>query len=184
MSRVAARYAKALIDISSELGKLDKVRDDINSFLSVLKNRDFELMVKSPIIKPDKKQSIFDAILGKSLDEITMKFFSIVIRKGREAALPAIAKAFVQQYKKINQISTVKLTTATPMGDDAVSAIKAKLAESGLLESNIDIQTETDEDIIGGFVIEFGDRLYDASVAHKLATLKKEFSSNTYIKGF
>ena len=53
--RVASRYAKALLDLAVEQGKLEDIHGDIASFKEVAKNRDFELMIKSPIINPDKR---------------------------------------------------------------------------------------------------------------------------------
>ena len=57
------------------------------------------------------------------------------------------------------------------MGSDATS-------------SKVEIETTVNEDLIGGFVLELGDKLYDASVAYKLEQLKKQFADNSYIKGF
>jgi F-type H+-transporting ATPase subunit delta len=37
-------------------------------------------------------------------------------------------------------------------------------------------------DLIGGFVVEFGDRLYDASIAHQLDGLRKTFIDGSYEK--
>ena len=45
---------------------------------------------------------------------------------------------------------------------------------------DVDIETAVNPELIGGYVVEFGDRLYDASVVSKLAALKKEFSGNLY----
>ncbi|MFK7947812.1 MAG: ATP synthase F1 subunit delta [Saprospiraceae bacterium] len=184
MSRVSARYAKALIDLSVERGQLEKVYEDIQGFIEVAENRDFANMLQSPVVKGDKKAAIFNAIFGDKVEATTKAFFDIIIKKGREPELSNIATAFVQQYKAIKHISTVTLTTATPASDDMVTAIKAKLEASGEISGTVDLQTEVDADLVGGFVLKFGDKLYDASVASQLKQLKKEFSKNAYIKNF
>ena len=102
------------------------------------------------------------------------------MRKGRESYLPEIAEEFITQYRALKQISTVKVTTATPMSEAGLEAIKAQLKGSNSTAANIEIETAVNPDIIGGFVIEFDDKLYDASVAHKLAKLKKEFSGTQH----
>jgi len=61
--RIANRYAKSLIDLAQETGKLERILEDINSFEGVLESRDFYLMLKSPIIKSDKKRSNFQSII-------------------------------------------------------------------------------------------------------------------------
>lgn len=182
MSRVSARYAKALIDLAVERNQLEKVYGDIQGFIEVLKNRDFANMLQSPIVKSDRKQSIFNAIFGDSIDATTKAFFEIIINKGREPELAGIANAFVEQYKSIKNIASVTLTTASKISDEMVASIKGKLEKSGAISGNVELETKIDADIIGGFVLEFEDKLYDASVANQLNQLKKEFSKNAYIK--
>ena len=121
--------------------------------------------------------NLFD---GK-FDELTLAFLDILLKKGREAILPEIAKDFLVQYKAIKHISTVTLTTAAALGKDAVEAIRQKLVASNVTDDNVEIVTKVDENLIGGFVLEFDDKLYDASVKHKLDILSKDFKDNLYI---
>ncbi|MCR9289017.1 MAG: ATP synthase F1 subunit delta [Bacteroidetes bacterium] len=179
--RIANRYAKSLIDLAQETGKLERILEDINSFEGVLESRDFYLMLKSPIIKSDKKGQIFKALFEGKFDEMTMAFLEILLRKGRESILPEIAKEFLTQYKIIKHISNVKLITATELGKDTVEAIRKELVASVSTDDNVVIETEVDPELIGGFVLEYDDKLYDASVKHKLDLLSKNFKDNLYI---
>jgi F-type H+-transporting ATPase subunit delta len=182
MSRVSDRYAKALIDLSQSQGQLEEVYADIQLFSEVVSNRDFKNMLESPIIKADKKQSIFKAVFDGKLQPMTAAFFDLVLKKGRGVDLVGIVDAFVQKYKLSKNIRTVRLTTATKASAETVEAIKAKLMQDGIADSSIDLETVTDAEIIGGFVLEFEGKLYDASIANRLSALKKEFSKNDYIK--
>ena len=176
-SRIATRYAKSLLDLGVEQNKLDAVYSDMLTIKEALANRDFKLFVKSPIIHADKKQSVFKQILGDSVGEMTLSFFNILARKSRERFLPEMVDSFIHQYKKHNKVTEVKLTTATPMGDSAIAAIKAALEKSGVTEQTVEIEASVNPDLIGGFVIEMDDKLYNASVAHKLDQIKKNFIS-------
>lgn len=181
VQRIASRYAKSLIDLAKEQGKLDRILEDVESFKEVSKNRDFLLMLKSPVVKADTKEKVFNQLFGGKYDEMTMAFLRILLRKGREAQLAEIANEYILQYKVINHISTVKLITAAPLSEDAVKAIHAKILASGATEKTVELVTQVDPELIGGFVIQFEDRLYDASVAHKLGIMKKNFKDNLYI---
>ena len=182
VTRIAARYAKSLLDLAQEQGKLDRVLGDVQAFNSATEQRDFFLLLKSPIVNPDKKGKILKEIFGDKFDELSMAFINIVLRKGRESYLPDITKEFLVQYNVLKQISKVKLTTATAVSAESLAAIKAQLEGSSKTLANIEIETAVNPDLIGGFVIEFDDKLYDSSVAHKLAQLKKGFSGNQYVK--
>ncbi|MCC6722973.1 MAG: ATP synthase F1 subunit delta [Saprospiraceae bacterium] len=181
VQRIASRYAKSLIDLSQERGKLDRVLEDVQSFKEVAKNRDFALLLKSPVVKADTKEKVFNQLFAGKYDEITMAFLRILLKKGRESQLIDIANEFVLQYKHINHVSTVKLVTAAPMSEAMVKEIHAKLVASSNTEQNVELVTEVNPDIIGGFMLQFDDKLYDASVVHKLEQMKKNFKGNLYI---
>jgi len=137
-------------------------------------------LLKSPIVKTDKKLNVLKAIFDGKIDELTMAFITLVTKKGRESVLTEIGEAFIDKYNAHSKISKVIITTAQKMGDAEFAKIKAKLAESDITEANLDIETKVDESIIGGFVLEIGDKLYDASIAHKLEELKKQLGGNEY----
>lgn len=177
VTRIASRYAKSLVDLATEKGQLEEVMGDVKSFLKATENRDLYLMIKSPIINATKKQQVFDALFKGKQTDLMDSFLQIVLRKGREAYLPNIAQEFMEQYKKIKHISTVKLTTAAALSAETISKIKQKLTNSEATDDHVELETAVDADILGGFILQFGDKLYDASVARKLKRLRKEFTS-------
>ncbi len=184
VTKIAARYAKSLIDLAHERGNLPTVLEDMTSFDEITDNRDFYLLLKSPIVSREKKLDVFKVLFDGKVDELTQAFLTILVKKGRENYLPEIADEFLHQYKVMNHISEVKLTTATQMPDAQLEKIKATLLASNATDQKVEITTAVDESLIGGFIVEIGDKLYDASVAHKIAELKKSFSGNDYEKAF
>lgn len=181
ITRIASRYAKSLIDLAKEQGNIETVIEDIKYFNEATKNRDLLLLLKSPIINASKKQQVFDALFKDKFSELSFAFLSIVLNKGREKQLPEIAAEFLEQYKRMKHISTVKLITATTLSAETVSKIKQRLVASEATDDHVELEVEVDPNILGGFVLDFGDRLYDASVAHQLEALKKEFTKSDYI---
>ncbi len=180
--RLAARYAKSLIDLSTEKGQLEAVYADMRFLEAVCKsNPDFVRMLRSPVIKADKKNSILTAVTAGRINELTAGFNRLLVLKGRESDLPEIVHAFVEQYNTIKGIHKVKLTTATYVGDDLKNSIAAKIkGEAGL--ANIELEVETDESLIGGFKLEFNNNLIDASILRDLKDIKKQFTDNEYVR--
>ena len=177
VSRIAYRFAKALIDLSQDQGNIEAVKEDINLFLKVAENKDFALLLSSPIVKASKKTEIFKSIFESKVQKSTALFFDKVIAKGREGVLVNIANEFLNQYKVLNGISTVKLTTATPITEENLKALKVKLLKSEDLLDKLDVEVTVDPTLIGGYKIEFDNKLYDASVAYKLDQMKNELLS-------
>ena len=181
VTRIASRYAKSLIDLAQEQNKLERVKEDVESFLEVTKVRDFYMFIKSPIVNPSKKKSVLHQLFDGKYDPMTTTFLDILLRKGRERYLPEIAREFLAQYKIIKHISTVKLTTAVAVSDQTVEIIRKQLEESNITDDNVEIMTEVDPEIKGGFKLEIDDKLVDASIAYRIERLRKEFDKNLYI---
>jgi F-type H+-transporting ATPase subunit delta len=176
--QVASRYAKSLLDLSIEKNELDKTYGDMETVSSALKSRELYLLFKSPIIKSDKKLSIVREIFTGKIDKMTLGFIELITSKGRESNLPEIVESFKDQYKIYNNITDVKVTTAVAMTNEAKASLEKALQDSSVTAQKVEINTSVKEDLIGGFVIEIGDKLYDASVKHKLSKIRKEFTEN------
>jgi len=180
--RIASRYAKSLVDLAQEQNKLDRIKEDMDFFLEANQNRDLQLLLASPIVNVGKKRNVFKALFEGKFDELSMGFFNIILSKSREAYLPDIAKEFMRQFKEIRHISTVTLTTAIPLDDAAKAKIQERLVQSDQTDDKVELLTKVDPDILGGFVLEFDNKLYNASVAHQLKELEREFANNAYVK--
>ena len=96
--RLATRYAKSLIDLSVERGQLEVVYRDMQYLQQVCKaSRDFVNLLRSPVIKADKKQAIIKAITKDKVSELTAVFINLMINKSRESDMPEIVEAFITQ---------------------------------------------------------------------------------------
>ncbi len=179
--RLAGRYAKSLLDLALEQNHLDVVYKDMQFLSSVTKsNPDFVAILKSPVIASNKKIKIIESITNGRVSEITSLFIKLLMRKTRESNLPEIIKAFIEQYNKLNNIHPVKITTAVPISEELKDSIVAQIKTNPEFQ-NIELQAMVQEELIGGFKLEMGDVLVDASISHDLHDIKKQFLSNEYI---
>lgn len=179
--RLAGRYAKSLLDLAIEKGELEKVYADMLWLQSICKtNRDFVVLLKSPVINADKKEKILEAITKGRVSEMTAAFNRLLISKNRESFLPEILTAFVNQYKAHKDIHTVKLITAVPVSEELKQHIIDHIRESSNMKI-IELETSVDEKLIGGFVLQAGDKLVDGSIAYNLKTIGRQFENNDFV---
>jgi len=182
--RIASRYAKSLIELAGEQGKMDVVHADIQTLQAAAKNRDLYMLLKSPIVKADKKNAVLRAVFSGQLDKLTMSYVELLVNKGREQYLPEITAEFLTQYKLLKKITTVRVVTAETLSEGVVDDIRKKIVDSGVATPNVEINTAVDPDLIGGFVLDFDNKRYDASVAHKLDEMRDLFTKNLYVREF
>ena len=179
--RLASRYAKSLIDLAIEKGQLEEVYADMSLLQQVCKsNSDFVNLLRSPIVKAETKRKIVDAITVGKVSVLTAAFNALLISKGRESNLPEIITAFVNQYKAYKNIHTVKLATAVPISDDVRKAIVDQVKKDGSY-GTIELEEKVDESLVGGFVLQIGDKLVDASISYDLKNIARQFENNDFI---
>ena len=179
--RLATRYAKSLIDLAIEKGQLEEVYADMQWLNAVTKsNKDFVNLLRSPIIKSDVKKKILEAVTNGHVSEMTAGFNRLLITKGRESNLPEITSAFIESYKEKKDIQTLKLTTALPVNDAIKAAIIEQVKKSAGFK-NVELEESVDPGLIGGFVLQVGDKLIDASIAYDLRSIAKQFENNDFI---
>lgn len=179
---VSSRYAKSLLELAQEQQKLEAIYQDILTINEVFQHRDLFAAIKSPVIPPDKKIKVMDALLQGKVDELTLNWVRLIIKKERSEYLLYIAQAFIEQYKEVKNISTVHITSAAPLDEALIKQIKGKIRAEGLIDGEIEVVEEIDPDLIGGFVMEFEGYRYDASISWLLADLRKDAYTKNFYK--
>lgn len=179
--RVASRYAKSLLDLAVEKGQLEKVYDDVLYLQQLTKGSpEFLALLRSPVVKTDVKIKAVDAVTAGKIGPITTAFTTLMINKAREAVLPEVITSFIKQYKDEKGIHIVKLTTAVPISDSVKNEIIEQVKKTGNIE-NLELEEVVDPNIIGGFVLQAGDKLIDASISYDLKNISRQFENNDFI---
>ena len=174
--RIAARYAKPILELAEEKKVLDKVKADMESFASICKeSRDFPLMLKSPIIPHLKKAEILKKTFSGKYNDLTLQAFDLMTRKNREDVLESVANEFLMLYNSKKGVSDVTVTTTFAL-DASMKKAFEKLAKE-VTGNTPEMEEVIDKDILGGFIMKFEDKQIDTSVRGRLNELKLKFSN-------
>ena len=180
ITKVHRRYAKSLLDFAKEKEMVEDVKQDVDRVIAVIDDsREFRVMLKSPVITPDRKEKVVDAIFAEHLTEVTSNFIKILIRKGREDDLEETMRSFGNLYRDHRGIEKAVITTAQPLSSQQRNEIKSRLTE--ITSKKIEIAEVVDKSIIGGLKVKVGDRQYNGSIAAQLDQLRREFKKNEFV---
>jgi F-type H+-transporting ATPase subunit delta len=172
--RILHRYATSLLETSIEKKNLDVVTSDIQLLVETLdKSKQLQLMLESPVVKPEVKLNILREIFSSKISKDSMDFIEFVILKQRESLLNSIGKRFLELRDEYLGIANVFVTTATEFTNDQKSLLESKLEK--ILDKKVRLNFKTDSNLVGGFIAKVNDTLYDASIKHQLELLKKQF---------
>jgi F-type H+-transporting ATPase subunit delta len=178
--RVSYRYANSLMQLAIEKKIYDKVAKDAELVFGALESsKELRTVLKSPVVKSTEKVKLIVAIFSKKVSEETEKFLEFVIEKGREDILFEIFKEFMNLRDKKEGIVRSKIVSAVELTEDVKKKITAKLEKQ--TEKTVHSNYVVNEKIIGGFIAEVGDTVYDSSIRHQLKLLRKKFSEEISI---
>jgi F-type H+-transporting ATPase subunit delta len=170
-TKVAARYAKALLELATEQNKVERIADDMFQLAHVnTEVADFAILLNSPVINSDKKMTIFKELFG-SFDQLSMMFIELITKNRRENLLGEIAHSYEAQLKQSKGITPVTLISAVKLNEQTKKDIIGKVQVS--VKGTLEVTEEIDESLIGGFIIRMDDKQIDASVSSQLASLKQ-----------
>ena len=169
---IAKRYAKALFDFSMEMNAIEETKADMEFILSVCaSNKDFLQLLRSPVIRTEKKQKVINAIFEKKITNLSLRYLNIIARKKRENLIKPIAEEYIISYKKFKNIFTVHFESANAVSADIRKRVIALLEDQ--TKATIELIEEVKKELVGGFVLSYNDYRYDASIAYQLKLLKK-----------
>lgn len=170
---ISVRYARAFLKSALEKSLEDQVYQEMKLLSeSYIQVPDLKFTIDNSMLHKDQKLSLLETACGGQCTELTKRFFKLVLDGGRENILQFIATSYISLYRQNKNIISGKLITATTVSPEVEERMK-RLVESKT-QGTVEFQTETNPDIIGGFVLEYDAYRMDASVQTKLKAILKQ----------
>ncbi len=170
---IPKRYAKAIYEVASAAGTPRRMYDLMNTLAAAF------------VIEPEIQKAIANlnvpAFCKKKMHEEAaveaagatpfMNFITLLQRNKRFSSARAIALAFLDVYRKANNIKVVKVCTAAPLDQQAEQRLKNIIA-AHLGNATMEYSSAVNPELIGGFTVQTGNERLDASVANELKQLR------------
>jgi F-type H+-transporting ATPase subunit delta len=170
---VAKTYADALMEAALETGRLREIQSEIGFVTDALsENGDFYELFSTPSLGTTQKKDVIEEVFGKHLSPEVMNFFRLLIDKERGSEIFEIRRLFDHLIDVQDGLVKGKVITAVEMTQAQIKSLEEKL--STLAGKTVTLKNVIDEDIVGGIVVEIGDKIIDGSVRKQLAELKEE----------
>jgi F-type H+-transporting ATPase subunit delta len=165
---LARPYAKAAFAFAKESGHTDKWAKELALLADAIKIPDMKNLLGNPTLTPAQLFEIIKACLPK-LDESVQNFLHILTNNHRLIALPAIVKLFNEYKAEAEHTMDVNVISAFPLDEKQRESFAEVLGKR--LQRKVNINSTTDESLIGGAIIRAGDEVIDGSVRGRLTQL-------------
>lgn len=174
---LARRYSQALFEISSQTS-LDSVDNELRDLTKLIEeNADVKNVLLHPHISLSLKKSIMEKLLGEEFGELTRRFFYLLIDRKRENLLPLIQREFTRLADEARQVVEAKVASAIELSASQLENLKQSIKR--MTGKDVRIISEVRAELIGGVLVQVGDRVMDGTVAHALNRMRVELRRNS-----
>ncbi len=175
MEEIARVYGDALFEVANEAGTLDEVHEQLGQFADALaENRELRIFLFSPYFSSEEKRDGIGKVVSQGNDEL-VNFLELLAEKHRMPAIFRIRQHLDERWAEENRRLEVRLTSAVPLDESVVERVGGEIERKTNMQ--IDLESDVDEEILGGLVLRVGNMVLDASLRSKLERLRKEVAS-------
>jgi F-type H+-transporting ATPase subunit delta len=172
MEEIARVYAEALYEVAMDKGKLDEIHEQLGDVAdAVAENRDLQVFFFSPYFSSAEKRAGIGRVVSGAEAEL-VNFLELLAEKHRMPALFRIRRRFDEMWAKERRRLEVRLTSAVELPSSLVKEVGSQIEDQ--TGQTIELETNVDENVLGGIVLQVGNMVLDASVRNKLERLRKE----------
>ena len=176
-SRIARIYAESLIAVAARENQFEDAGAELTAFVSSVLGKDAKIAAffKSPAITRRARQPILDAALKGNASPLVGNFLRVLNQNNRLDLLPAIAAAYRDLLDKRAGRVRVIVRSAVALGAEQQVELRKTLSASLNKEPVLDLRI--DPELLGGLVVQVGDKVYDTSVRSRLEALRNQLMS-------
>jgi F-type H+-transporting ATPase subunit delta len=169
---IAQRYTDALSSLAMERDIAESITRELDAFVALLDaNPTIAAFFTSPVVERERKIELLRHALEGRASDLLLHFLLLLVRKHRERLLPIVAH---QMHEFLDRKAGREIAAiASPMALGAQQLEELARRLSAVYDATIVPQTKIAPDLLGGLVVQVGDRYVDASVSGRLEELRR-----------
>ena len=173
---IARPYAQAVFELANESGDLATWSEALDVASQLMADGQVAGYLSDPAFNDEQRLEFLAGLFDKAgarvlggKDKKGTNFLKLLLEYRRVAVLPEIAQHFEALKAEVENVVEVTVTSATAISKKQQDSISKALRER--LGRHVNIETEIDENLIGGAVIRAGDVVIDGSLRARLEGL-------------
>ena len=168
------RYGQAIFELAQEQDVVEQWGQDMTLVSEAFRDGEFTALLKHAGISAEDKRRASDAVLGDA-QPMVRNMVNLLVARGLVDAIHEACQEFAELQDRLQGRQRVEVTTAVALEPAEVERITEFVA--GLIGREVVVTPRVDEEILGGLVIQIGDRLLDGSARARLNGLREQLGS-------
>ncbi len=176
LNTITTPYAEAFLQVSETRGEVDEVVSQSKSILDLWnQSSEFSDAMSSPVIEIESKKKVIENLFSKEVTPSFLNLLKLLADRQRIGFLNSVLERFLELYREQRNIALASVTSASPLNEEQQDEI-LKTVQSVAGTDNLELDLKVDPTLIGGFVINVGSKVIDASLSGQVRRLGLELT--------
>lgn len=164
---LAGVYASSMLELAEKQGEADHLLKELNDVVALLRaHPDFGRLFANPTIDAKAREATIEKVFRGRKSDLLVDSLQVLNRKGRLELFQAVVDTYRHAHQTARGHVEVFVRTAVPLKDSLRDEIRSAVAtRTGLVP---DLVESVDAALLGGLIVQVGDRKLDGSVARQL----------------
>jgi F-type H+-transporting ATPase subunit delta len=170
----AERYARAIFELGSESGQLDRLTQEVSEFAASFQELPaLRRALENPVLDEALRERVLRQVARHSqFSPLGTNALLVLLKRRRLGDLPVIARRLRTLADEKNGICRAKIVSAGSLPDAYFNQLKVRL--EGVVGKRIVVEHEEDPSLIGGVLVRVGDNTFDGSIKGRLEELERQ----------
>ncbi|XP_002730685.1 ATP synthase subunit O, mitochondrial-like [Saccoglossus kowalevskii] len=167
---IGGRYAHALYSAASKEKKLDQIETDLKTVKKLLdSDKKFAEFVRDPTLnKRIKKEALTGVLQKQNCQQVTVNLFELLAENGRLKKITEVLNAFGRIMSAHRGEVVCVVTTSQALDDKELKSLQEAIKSFLKKGESLKLDVQVDPKILGGMVVNIGDKYVDMSTATKI----------------
>jgi len=171
LNSLATPYAESLLQVAESRQETDTVASQARDLLALWhSSAQLREAMASPVLEPEAKKAALAALFDGQVTPSVQNLLKLLADRQRIAVLDAVLERFLELYRELRQITLAKVSSATPLSEEQQAQLNQKVQAIAGTQA-VEFDLTVDPALIGGFVVNLGSQVIDASLAGQVRRL-------------
>jgi F-type H+-transporting ATPase subunit delta len=174
---IAQRYARALLDVGLQAGKLEELGEGLDTMAQALRvSPELREVMENPAVSSQTRHAVLEKLIAQfKTPPLAANLFRLLVDRARLGYVEAIARSYRDLVDERTNRVRAKITSAVPLEEKTVETIQNNLAM--LTRKKVTLEKVVDPKILGGVIAQVGSFTLDGSLASQLQSLRRHLTT-------
>jgi len=163
VEQLARVYAQAALDAAGDHQAQSALMEELKSLVVEVLDKfpEFEQVLGSALVAEHEKLGMLDRVFGQRLSITALSFLKVMAEHHRLGLLRQVVRSATQLWEDRSNRLPVEIRLACETSPELIEEMTTSLKRA--FDADPVVKTVIDSNLIAGFVVRVGDRVYDAS---------------------